>query len=79
MMMIDNFIQRQAVLHGCQPNAPLPCRRAGNGTAVLTINDDRTQIGYTLTYTGLTNVMQAHIHVGNADSLGLSSSSCARM
>ena len=48
------------------PPAPNP---AGNGTAVLTINDDETKIDYTLTYTGVNNVTQAHIHVVNSPEL----------
>jgi hypothetical protein len=42
----------------------------GSGTAVLTVSDDQTQITYVLTYSGLTNVQQAHIHVGTANDSG---------
>jgi hypothetical protein len=48
------------------PPAPNP---AGTGTAVLTISDDERGIAYTLTYTGVTNVTQAHIHVVNSPDL----------
>jgi hypothetical protein len=42
----------------------------GSGTAVLTVSDDQTQIAYVLTYSGLTNVQQAHIHVGGPNDSG---------
>jgi hypothetical protein len=48
------------------PPAPNP---AGNGTAVLTISDDERSIAYTLTYTAVNNVTQAHIHVVNSPEL----------
>jgi hypothetical protein len=48
------------------PPAPNP---AGNGTSVLTISDDEKSVNYTLTYTGVTNVTQAHIHVVNSPDL----------
>jgi len=42
----------------------------GSGTAVLTVSGDQTQIEYVLTYSGLTGVQQAHIHVGTANDAG---------
>ena len=74
----DNIVTRQATLKGANER-PDPRTTNGSGTAVLTINNDQTQIRYVLTYTGLTNVVQAHIHEGSADVAGLSSSTCARM
>jgi len=68
----DDEITRQAVLQGANER-PLVANVAdspGSGTAVLTHNDTRTQIAYVLTYSGLTNVVQAHIHVGSADIAG---------
>jgi hypothetical protein len=65
----DDEIIRQANLQGAAER-PTPVSTSGSGSAVLTINDDRTQISYTLTYTGLTNVVQGHIHVGSADIAG---------
>jgi hypothetical protein len=68
----DNDIERRTDLQGAneRPLVPGVANTPGSGTAVLTINDDRTQISYTLTYTGLTNVVQGHIHVGSADIAG---------
>ena len=70
----DNEVQRQANLQGANEraanNAPNPVNTPGSGTAVLTINDDQTEIGFVVTYTGLNNVTQAHIHVGSADVAG---------
>jgi hypothetical protein len=68
----DDDITRQAVLQGAneRPLVGNVANSPGSGTAVLTINEDRTQIGYVLTYTGLTNVVQAHIHVGSTDVAG---------
>ena len=65
----NNFIQRQASLTGAAER-PAPVDTSGTGSSLLTVNDDRTQIFYTLTYTGLTNVQQAHIHVGDANIAG---------
>jgi hypothetical protein len=61
----DDAIELQANLRGANevPVANSP----GSGTAELTINDDQTQISYVLTYTGLSNVAQGHIHVGDAN------------
>jgi hypothetical protein len=42
----------------------------GSGTAVLTVSGDQTQIEYVLTYTALTGVQQAHIHVGGPNDNG---------
>jgi CHRD domain len=72
----NNFIQRQAVLTGAaerlQNNDPNPAtvNTSGSGTALLTISEDQTNVKYTLTYAGLSNVQQAHIHVGSADVSG---------
>lgn len=72
----DDTVKRQANLTGAAErtatNAPNPAtvNTPGSGTAVLTISEDQTQIAYTLTYTGLSNVLQAHIHVGSADVSG---------
>jgi len=49
---------------------PTPNTSQGSGTAVLTISSDQTQISYVLTYNGLANVTQAHIHVGDANTAG---------
>lgn len=51
------------------PN-PATVNTTGSGTAVLTLSEDQTQIAFTLTYSGLTNVQQAHIHVGSANVAG---------
>jgi hypothetical protein len=68
----DDDIERQATLLGAneRPLVGNVANSPGSGTAVLTINDDRTQISYTVTYTGLTNVVQGHIHVGGPDVAG---------
>jgi hypothetical protein len=42
----------------------------GSGTAVLTVSEDQTQIEYVLTYSALTNVLFAHIHVGGPNDNG---------
>src|SRR5215471_15010708 len=65
----DNEVKRQADLRGANER-PVPVVTNGSGTAVLTINDDQTQIDFVLTYTGLANVTQAHIHVGDANTAG---------
>src|SRR5689334_9001630 len=70
----DNEVQRTANLRGANEraanNAPNPVNTPGSGTVVLIINDDQTEINYTLTYNNLTNVTQAHMHVGSADVSG---------
>ena len=70
----DNEVQRQANLQGANEraanNAPNPVNTPGSGTAVLTINDDQTEIGFVVTYRGLNNVTQAHMHVGDANTAG---------
>src|SRR5437879_4326442 len=72
----DKRVKRQATLPGAAEstpaNAPTPAtvNTPGSGTAALTISEDQSQITYTLTYTGLSNVQQAHIHVGSADVSG---------
>jgi hypothetical protein len=48
----------------------LPVNAPGSGTAVLTVSEDHTQIAFVLTYTTVTNVAQAHIHVGGPDIAG---------
>ena len=65
----NNTFTRQANLQGVNERLTPVLTTSGSGTAVLTINDDHTQISYTLTYTGLTNVLQAHIHVVNSPEL----------
>jgi len=66
----DNTTQRTANLSAAneRPAPPAP-NAAGNGTAVLTISNDEKQIAYTLTYAGVNNVTQAHIHVVNSPDL----------
>src|SRR5437870_13025055 len=72
----NNTTQRTANLTGAAErtatNAPNPAtvNTPGSGTAVVTISEDQSQITFTLTYTGLSNVQQAHIHVGSADVSG---------
>ena len=66
----DGETQRTANLRGSNERpTPLP-NVTGSGTVVLTINDDQTEIQYVLTYTGLNNVQQAHIHVGDVNTAG---------
>ncbi len=66
----DNTVKRQANLQGANERpTPVP-NTPGSGTAALTISEDQTQITYTLTFTGLSNVTQAHIHVGDANTAG---------
>jgi hypothetical protein len=66
----DNETRLQANLSAANeiPSPPAP-NPAGNGTAVLTISDDEQSINYTLTYAGVDNVTQAHIHVVNSPNL----------
>src|SRR2546429_5209313 len=58
----DNTVKRQANFTGAAErtatNAPNPAtvNTPGSGTAALTISEDQSQITYTLTYTGLSNV-----------------------
>jgi len=66
----NDVIARQANLQGINERPAAVLSTTGSGTAVLNINDDKTQISYTLTYTGLTNVVQAHIHEGDANTAG---------
>jgi hypothetical protein len=63
----DNAVQRQASLSGAGER-PDPRTTPGSGTAVFIIENE--QIRYELTYTGLKNVVQAHIHEGSADVAG---------
>ena len=65
----DNETERNAALFGFNER-PTPNNSQGSGTAVLTISSDQTQISYVLTYNGLANVTQAHIHVGNVNIAG---------
>jgi hypothetical protein len=66
----NNETKRTANLQGVNERpTPVP-NTPGSGTARLTISDDQTRIDYVLTYTGLTNVTQAHIHVGDANTAG---------
>lgn len=49
---------------------PTPVSSNGQGTVVLNVSADLSSIKYTLTYQGLGNVQQAHIHVGNENIAG---------
>ena len=62
-------VGRQATLTGANER-PATVNTPGSGTAVLTINDDQTEIQFVVTYTGLNNVTQAHMHVGDANTAG---------
>jgi len=67
----DNDVtQRTASLTGAAERPVPVANTRGSGTATLTIDDDQTTIAYTLTYSGLANVSQAHIHVGDANTAG---------
>lgn len=50
------------------PPAPQP-NPGGSGTSVLIISEDEQSLNYTLTYAGVNNVTQAHIHVVNSPTL----------
>jgi len=65
----DDGIKRQANLQGAAER-PAPVATSASGSDVLTISADRKQIQYVLTYSGLTNVVQAHIHEGDATVAG---------
>jgi hypothetical protein len=65
----NNFIQRQANLTGAAEQ-PIPVTTNATGSSLLTVSDDQQSIFFTLTYIGLTNVQQAHIHVGDASIAG---------
>jgi CHRD domain len=66
----DNETRLQANLSAANEVPPPPAPNpAGNGTAVLTISDDEQSINYTLTYAGVNNVTQAHIHAVNSPNL----------
>ena len=65
----NNGIQRQANLQGANER-PAPVATSASGSDVLTISEDRKQIQYVLTYTGLNNVAQAHIHEGGVNDSG---------
>jgi len=49
---------------------PAPVSSSGSGTVVLNVSADLASITYTLNYSGLTSVTQAHIHVGNENIAG---------
>ncbi len=66
----NDGIQRQANMQGANERPPLPVPTSASGSDVLAISADRTQIQYVLTYNGLTNVVQAHIHEGDATVAG---------
>lgn len=73
----DDTTERTATLTGAGERNPVtganPAQTAsspGSGTAVLIVSEDKTQISYELTYAGLTNVQQAHIHVGGPNDSG---------
>ena len=63
-------VQRTANLRGANERPVPDLTTPGSGTALLTVNADQTEIGFVLTYNNLTNVTQAHIHVGGADVTG---------
>ena len=65
----NNETERNAAMFGANER-PTPVNSQGFGTAVLTISEDQTQISYVLTYNGLANVTQSHIHVGDANTAG---------
>jgi len=65
----NTFIQRQANLTGAAER-PAPVTTNATGSSLLTVSDDQQSIFFTLTYIGLTNVQQAHIHVGDASIAG---------
>jgi hypothetical protein len=53
-----------ATLHG---NAEVPVVSSfAKGTFTGTLNEDFTELAYTLEYAGAGNVLQAHIHIGQA-------------
>jgi len=65
----NDAIKRQANLQGANER-PAPTTTSASGSAVLTISEDQKQIRYVLTYTGINNVVQAHIHEGDASVAG---------
>jgi len=74
----DDGTERNAALSGANErnalnngtDVPATRNSPGSGTAVLTVSGDQTQIEYVLTYSGLTGVQQAHIHVGGPNDNG---------
>jgi len=66
----DNETKLQANLSAANevPAPPNP-NPGGSGTSILTISDDEKSVNFTLTYTGVNNVTQAHIHAVNSPSL----------
>lgn len=58
----DEIVKRSALQGAAE--RPIPVATSANGSTVITISDDRRSINYVLTYVGLINVQQAHIHVG---------------
>jgi hypothetical protein len=66
----DSTTERNASLSGAGERPTAVPNTPGSGTAVLTVSEDQTQIEYELTYTALTGVQQAHIHVGDANTAG---------
>jgi len=63
-------VKRTANLTGAGERPAPVLNTPGNGTAVLTVNDDQTEIQFVVTYNNLTNVTQAHMHVGDANTAG---------
>jgi len=66
----NNQTRLQATLSAANevPAPPRP-NPNGSGTSVLTISENQQSVSYTLTYAGVNNVTQAHIHVVNSPSL----------
>ena len=65
----NNEVQKSADLEVANERPPISQSASGSGTAHLTISDDGSEVTFILTYTGLTNVTQAHIHVVNSSEL----------
>jgi hypothetical protein len=65
----DNEVQKSANMQVANERPPISPTASGSGTAQLTISDDGSEVNFILTYTGLTNVTQAHIHVVNSSEL----------
>jgi CHRD domain len=64
-------VRRQATLTGANER-PTPVATNASGTAVLTVNDDQTEIQYVLSYNNFpnNNPTVAHMHVGDANTAG---------
>jgi hypothetical protein len=67
---VDEDLEFAATLTGAneKPNAVSP---AGSGTATFTLNEAETSAAWSITTTGMTsNITNAHIHLGNANTAG---------